>query len=127
MRGSLCDSFGSKPAAYIRRDSNSIKKGTDLTNQFPSLPRAASEFGRKNQLNARAACLTSISAWLAQLGSFLTAYEMLRARYFALASATVVSSIRFEKPHSLSYQLDTFTRRPDTFVSVASNVEDAGL
>jgi hypothetical protein len=28
-------------------------------------------------------------------------------RYFALINATVVSSIRFEKPHSLSYQLDT--------------------
>ena len=36
-------------------------------------------------------------------------------RYFALISATVVSSMRFEKPHSLSYQLDTLTsaaRRP---------------
>src|SRR6202012_605789 len=47
--------------------------------------------------------------------------------YFALASATAVSSMRFEKPHSLSYQLDTFTRRPDTLVSVASNVDEAGL
>ncbi len=47
--------------------------------------------------------------------------------YFAVASATAVSSMRFEKPHSLSYQLDTFTRRPDTFVSVASNVDEAGL
>ena len=48
------------------------------------------------------------------------------ARYFAAISATVVSSIRLEKPHSLSYQLDTFTRRPATLVSVASNVDDAG-
>src|SRR5689334_7313856 len=47
--------------------------------------------------------------------------------YFALASATAVSNMRFEKPHSLSYQLDTFTRRPDTLVSVASNVDEAGL
>src|SRR5690348_12147624 len=47
-------------------------------------------------------------------------------RHLAAISATVTSSIRFEKPHSLSYQLDAFTSRPDTFVSVASNVDDAG-
>ena len=47
--------------------------------------------------------------------------------YLADISATVVSSMRFEKPHSLSYQDDTFTRRPDTLVRVASNVLDAGL
>lgn len=47
--------------------------------------------------------------------------------YFAFANATAVSSMRFEKPHSLSYQLDTLTRRPDTLVSVASNVDEAGL
>jgi len=46
--------------------------------------------------------------------------------HLALMSATVVSSIRFENPHSLSYQLDTLTNRPDTLVSVASNVDDAG-
>ena len=46
--------------------------------------------------------------------------------HLAFTSATVVSSIRLEKPHSLSYQLETFTRRPDTLVSVASNVDDAG-
>ena len=50
-----------------------------------------------------------------------------RDTYFAFANATAVSSMRFENPHSLSYQLDTFTRRPDTFVSVASNVDEAGL
>src|SRR5437868_14224827 len=50
----------------------------------------------------------------------------LPVRYFAPISATVTSSMRFENPHSLSYQLDTFTSRPDTLVSVASNVDDAG-
>ena len=35
--------------------------------------------------------------------------------------------MRFEKPHSLSYQLLTLTSRPDTFVSVASYVLYAGL
>ena len=48
------------------------------------------------------------------------------AAHFAAISATVVSSIRLEKPHSLSYQLETLTSRPDTLVSVASNVDDAG-
>ncbi len=32
--------------------------------------------------------------------------------HFAFISATVVSSMRLEKPHSLSYQLETFTSRP---------------
>ena len=37
------------------------------------------------------------------------------------ANASVVSSIRFEKPHSLSYQEQTFTSLPSiTFVSVES-------
>ncbi len=35
--------------------------------------------------------------------------------------------MRFEKPHSLSYHELTFTRRPDTFVSVPSKFDDAGL
>ena len=47
--------------------------------------------------------------------------------YFAVIRAMVVSSIRFEKPHSLSYQEETLTRRPDTLVSVASKFDDAGL
>src|SRR5262245_34475402 len=46
--------------------------------------------------------------------------------YFALANTNQVSSMRFEKPHSLSYQDDTFTSRPDTLVSVASNEDEAG-
>src|SRR5690606_36223326 len=55
------------------------------------------------------------------------AFARPRRRHFALTSATVVSSIRFENPHSLSYQLLTLTRRPETFVSVASKVLEAGL
>ncbi len=46
--------------------------------------------------------------------------------HFAFTSATVVSSMRLLKPHSLSYHAETFTSRPETFVSVASNVDDAG-
>jgi hypothetical protein len=39
--------------------------------------------------------------------------------------AIVVSSIRFEKPHSLSYQAKTFTREPSiTFVSVPSKIDE---
>jgi len=40
--------------------------------------------------------------------------------YLACIIATVVSSMRLEKPHSLSYQEQTLTRRPLTLVSVAS-------
>jgi len=50
-----------------------------------------------------------------------------QSAYLAVAKATVVSSMRFEKPHSLSYQLETFTRLPRTFVNVASKFDDAGL
>src|SRR6266853_6494518 len=45
-----------------------------------------------------------------------------RIDYFAFINATVASSIRLLKPHSLSYQDDTFTSVPlDTRVRVASN------
>ncbi len=41
--------------------------------------------------------------------------------YFAAISALVMSSMRLEKPHSLSYQLNTFTNVPPmTRVWVAS-------
>src|SRR5690606_34662561 len=46
--------------------------------------------------------------------------------YFAAINATVVSSMRLEKPHSLSYQEDTLTSEPDTLVRAASTVLDAG-
>jgi hypothetical protein len=52
--------------------------------------------------------------------------QEIHARYFAAISAIATSSIRFENPHSLSYQLHAFTSRPDTYVSVESNVDDAG-
>src|SRR6267378_5579759 len=53
--------------------------------------------------------------------------------YFASATptsakATATSSMRLEKPHSLSYQEDTFTSVPSaTRVRVASKIELAGL
>ena len=46
------------------------------------------------------------------------------AGYFAAINATVVSSIRLLNPHSLSYQLETLTRRPETLVSVASKIDE---
>gem|GEM_PF-3812456 len=54
-------------------------------------------------------------------------YLLHHADYLAFISATVVSSMRFEKPHSLSYHDDTFTRRPDTLVRVESKFDEAGL
>src|SRR5258706_3616519 len=51
-----------------------------------------------------------------------------RPYYFAFTNATVVSSIRLLKPHSLSYQEHTLTRVPsETLVNVESNTDDAGL
>src|SRR5688572_4657517 len=46
------------------------------------------------------------------------------ARYFAAIQAIETSSMRLEKPHSLSYQLETFTSRPETLVSVASKIDE---
>ena len=37
-----------------------------------------------------------------------------------------MSTTRFEKPHSLSYQATTFTLRPSTRVSAESKIDDAG-
>jgi hypothetical protein len=40
---------------------------------------------------------------------------------------TARSIMRFEKPHSLSYQLKTFAKRsPTTCVSVASKIDEPG-
>jgi hypothetical protein len=44
-----------------------------------------------------------------------------------LASATAVSSMRLEKPHSLSYQLDNYTMRPHPLDRVGSYLDEAGL
>ena len=45
----------------------------------------------------------------------------IRRSALAFAQASVVSSMRLEKPHSLSYQEQTFTSVPSmTLVSVAS-------
>ena len=49
-----------------------------------------------------------------------------RASQPTLENANVVSSIRLEKPHSLSYQAQILTRFPDTLVRPESNMEDAG-
>lgn len=56
-------------------------------------------------------------------GVFVDAAEY----YLAFIRATVVSSMRFEKPHSLSYHDDTFTSRPETLVRVESKFDEAGL
>ena len=51
-----------------------------------------------------------------------------RSTYFACISATVVSSMRLLKPHSLSYHEQTFTSLPSmTFVKLESYSDDAGL
>src|SRR5699024_10579092 len=43
------------------------------------------------------------------------------------ASSPRVSTTRWEKPHSLSYQATTFTCRPSARVSSESNTADAGF
>ncbi|CAM5292177.1 hypothetical protein ECAE60S_00319 [Eoetvoesiella caeni] len=47
--------------------------------------------------------------------------------YLADTSATVVSSMRLEKPHSLSYHEQTLTRLPETLVMPASTVLDTAV
>jgi hypothetical protein len=54
--------------------------------------------------------------------------EARAAELTAPISTPVTSSMRLLNPHSLSYQENTFTSVPaDTFVSVESNTDDAGL
>jgi hypothetical protein len=50
----------------------------------------------------------------------------LQQKTVAAISATVASSIRLLKPHSLSYHDETLTRRPETLVSVASKIDERG-
>ncbi len=58
-----------------------------------------------------------------ELGHALDAHGL----HFAAISATSASSMRFEKPHSLSYQLaDLHQRAPITLVSVASKIDERG-
>ena len=64
--------------------------------------------------------------WLRQVSLRLNEWGSAPA-YLAVINAIVVSSMRFEKPHSLSYQEETLTRRPETLVSVASKFDEAGL
>ena len=60
--------------------------------------------------------------------AILTSIDIRFIFYLAFINATVVSSIRFENPHSLSYQATTLTRLPlITFVNSASYTDDAGL
>ena len=74
---------------------------------------------RSNRIMVRFPCKSSVSI----LGICIRCLN-----HSALTNASVVSSMRFEKPHSLSYQEHTFTKVPScTFVIVASYVEDAGL
>ena len=60
-------------------------------------------------------------------GANREAFLLQRLNYLAVIKATVVSSMRFEKPHSLSYHDETLTRRPDTLVRVESKFDEAGL
>src|SRR5690606_33498813 len=55
---------------------------------------------------------------------FGTCQPCLKA-YLAAINATVVSSMRLEKPHALSHQDDTVTSGTDTLVRPASTVLDA--
>ncbi len=47
--------------------------------------------------------------------------------YSALQSARQLSSMRLEKPHSLSYQASTFSSLPLDLVWLASKIDDSGL
>jgi hypothetical protein len=47
--------------------------------------------------------------------------------YSALHSARQLSSIRLEKPHSLSYQASTLSSLPLDLVWLASKIDDSGL
>jgi hypothetical protein len=49
------------------------------------------------------------------------------AHYWALTKARQLSSIRLEKPHSLSYQAMTLISLPLVLVWLASKIDDSGL
>src|SRR6202011_2465076 len=59
-----------------------------------------------------------------RMGDKEIGHDTQSCRYRAAIKAIVVSSMRLEKPHSLSYHEDTLTSLPETLVSVASNTEE---
>jgi len=50
-----------------------------------------------------------------------------RIGYSALHNARQLSSMRLEKPHSLSYQASTLSSLPLALVWLASKIDDSGL
>src|SRR5690606_3745283 len=97
--------------------------GTEARMRVSSLIWPASSNGtlRSARMNTRLPCSAPA---LASADRVLTLAMM---DYLADISATVVSSMRFEKPHSLSYHDETLTSLPETLVSVASKLLEAGL
>ncbi len=57
-------------------------------------------FGKSNRVESRPS------------NSYISCSDMLTETQLAFINATVVSSIRLQKPHSLSYQLQTLTSLP---------------
>ncbi len=101
--------------------------GTATFAMRPILPGAAAVRERR-RLGRQVLRFPAASGWAGKPGVFLRSKAevygpacLLRATQGAAISASVISSMRLEKPHSLSYQLSTLTRVPPiTRVWVAS-------
>lgn len=74
-----------------------------------------------NRMYRETARIAHKNGELRGLGRSDSPFSNIDSRYLALTKAKVISSIRFENPHSLSYQLSTLTKvSPMTRVWVAS-------
>jgi len=94
--------------------------------RFRSTPqwRRAFEYEKPQSQCLRAASRAALDRGVAEISLQGSNGRRYRRRHLASINATAVSNIRLEKPHSLSYQLETLTRRPETFVRVASKIDE---
>src|SRR5690606_41482250 len=99
--------------AAVARQAGARHRGADAR-VFADL---AGVVERHVQVGADEYALAVQRAGLGQRGQGV---DLGHAAYLADISATVVSSMRFGRPHSLSYHDDTLTSLPDTLVSVES-------
>src|SRR5436853_5246084 len=79
---------------------------------------------RSTEQKGEAAMLRVGLAHRRRMGGKEIGHDIPFGRYRAAIKAIVVSSMRLENPHSLSYHEDTLTSLPETLVRVASNTEE---
>ena len=106
----------------VRRKSGMAKTGGQGPHHQTAHPQAVNQDDRLAALHVLNHSLLHMRGRPdASAGPSLAGCVAERAAYFAASNASVMSSMRLEKPHSLSYQASTLTKVPPvTLVRVLS-------